>query len=358
MSFGGTSLEYFPEPRHASIRVFFYFMAKIIPQVNFSKVTFIYWIDSHVEGTIVLPDIDISSIKSIRIDHIISYGISSDKKNPFEGFDHWSEAILNEEILYSSKVPLHSLSFRIPIVYPNIRKTDTISFDEDYSLIQNILSLTIEENTFFSINDKKKVIMPIEWPRLTDNSINYYTIHKNLKNKNVVNQEKNKILDSKMIPSYISLPWNKWDFVSERYYKNIVETYKFAKLWDILYSNSILKMIYFIIILLCFTGFIMLIFALWNHSSWAEFFEEIVTISFSIFIWSSIYLILQFLPKYYLKRKISIDEYLPVLRSLKSLCDVLILDKIQFKDLFQEFKNILYNQIVQQYESRELWVLI
>jgi hypothetical protein len=147
-------------------------------------------------------------------------------------------------------------------------------------------------------------------------------------------EDKNDIEEIKTIPQWsIALPWNDMDFVSEVYYKNIIDSKLFAKLGDVFYKNTVLKTMR-IWAIFWFVLSIVLIVVSWNDFS-IKTQNTLLEIWLILIYLCPLYLGLQAIPKFYLKKKISIDSYLPKIQSSEVLYNSLVSDLFSIKDIFQ-----------------------
>lgn len=304
-------------------------MAKITPQIIFKKEKFFYWVDSHIDGTVVLPGIDLSTIESIEIDHTVFYGISQDKAKDMEGF-------------YSSKktkvstyeIPLMSLTFSIPMEYPNLRKSQGFAFDGNYSLIQNLFTVKVKEKSFFTLSDSEKVIVPIDWPMLDNPDIALKPLNVNDEEDATDDSEKVTSLDE-LFPDSVLLPWQIFDRVSKEYYNSILASSWIARLWDMSYRNTSFKVLRYIayIFLIGWIIFAQLWWFIWMY-----------LLGGSFLAW--IYLFLQYLPKLYLKRKADIHKYLPKIQKISTIKEkMLTTQNLRISDIFLPYQEWYQNPV-------------
>jgi hypothetical protein len=321
-------------------------MAKIIPQIIFEKPAFIFWEDVIITGSISLPRINVDTIATISMDHTLCFGISDSNKDPLEWFS------LSKKVqLATQEIPLDTLEFSFPLIYPNIRKTEGTSDDRYYSLIQNLLTVKVNEKSIFTLNDSIEVIIPIEWKVLEEK---YVQSSGNIYDFIVSNPSWWFIPALQWLIQFhkwnipipqdsVLLPWESFDTVSREYYDSIVDHSAIAKLWDIIYRNWVFRSLQYLSFWFVFIWFVSIVFFSRKLTEWWQ--SIVLDYVALISMFSLLYLFLQYLPKLYLKNKISINAHFPKIEWKEIIREILSKNSFRLQTLFLPYAEGMNNPL-------------
>ncbi len=320
------------------------------PQVTFTKENFIFWKDTTINGTILVPDFDVWAITKIQVKHIIRYGLIYKVDGKPGEFRDSKEKILSR-LDISPALP----TFSLPILYPNIQSTDGKVFywDGDSFAMQNIILITLVGKSRLPFaNDPIEIIIPIEWPTLSDNAIDTNWMNE----ESLIDEEAgiNQVETTKKWS--ILLPWKNeyWenDIVSEKFYNNILEAYFFARFWNTLYRHIFFIVLYYLAAAGVCLSILILIFFWGNFASsnsvsvlLGSNFTYFADIAIGVIIVSFTYLWLQGIPKRYLQGKMKLEKQLST-KSWVKLSELFMKDCVAVKDIFKESELTRSNPIL------------